>query len=105
MDGGKDMRIRLRVSDSRITRNIVKQRVFTTTEVPFIRIFGDTPVYVALCKEKDTFKLMRTDTKEKLKKEGIEVQTPIELKARRSIFMRRLDRHERGDKDRACKQP
>ena len=27
------------------------------------------------------------------KKKGIEVQTHIELKARRSVFLRRLDRH------------
>ena len=88
----KEMRVRLRAKPG-LTRDKVIESVFSKTEVPFIRIFGDSPNYVALCKEKDAYKLMKGETKVKLNKVGIEVLTPIELKARKSVFVRRLDRH------------
>ena len=47
---------------------------------------------MALCKERDGYRLLKNDTKDKLRKSGIEVTTLIELKARRSVFFRRLDR-------------
>ena len=93
LNKGKEMRIRLRIKDSGLTRDRVIDTVFVTTEVPFIRIFGDAPVYVALCKERDAFKLLKTEMMEKLRKKGIEVQIPIEIKAKRSVLLRRLDRH------------
>ena len=36
---------------------------------------------------------MKKDISEKLKKNGLEIQAPPELKAKRSIFMRQLDKH------------
>ena len=53
----RDMRIRLIVKDAGVTRDRVIETVFIKTEVPFIRVFGDNPNYVALCKEKDAYTL------------------------------------------------
>ena len=75
----EEMRVRLRARDSGLTRDKVIETVFSKT-VPFIRIFGDFPNYVALCKEKDAYKLLKNETKTTLIKAGIEVQTPNELK-------------------------
>ena len=89
----KTTRLRLRVRDGNLTRDKVIETVFLITEVPFIRIFGDSPVYTALCTDKDANKLLKEETKNKLKRKGIDLQTPIELKARRTVFVRRVDRH------------
>ena len=70
----------LRVKDSGLTRDKVIETVFSKTDVPFIRIFGDFPNYVALCKEKDAYKLLKNEIKITLGKAGIKVLTPIELK-------------------------
>ena len=76
-----------------MTRDRVIETVFLTTEIPFVRIFGSFPVYTALTSQKDGNKLLKTEIKNKLKQKGIEVQTPIEMKAKRTLFMRRLDKH------------
>ena len=55
----EEMRVRLRIKDSGLTRDKVIETVFSKTDVPFIRIFGDFPNYVALCKEKDAYKLLK----------------------------------------------
>ena len=64
-----------------------------TVEVPFVRIYGDAPLFTALVVDKEANVLLRKDTREKLKKKGIEVQIPMEIKARKTVFLRRLDRH------------
>ena len=43
--------------------------------------------------KKDASKILRSEIKNKLNKKGIEVQTPMELKAKKTIFLRRLDKH------------
>ena len=91
--GSRNSRVRLKVKDKSLTRSKVIETIFVTTEIPFVRVFGDFPVYTALCTEGNANNLLKPVNKEKLKKKGIEVQTPIELKARRTVFMRRLDRH------------
>ena len=89
----KNCRVRLRVKNESLPRDKVIETVFLTTEIPFVRIFGSYPVYTALTSEKDGNKLLKQETKNKLKQKGIEIQTPIEMKAKRTIFMRRLDKH------------
>ena len=79
-----------------MTRDKIIETVFLKTEVSLIIIFGDFPNYNALCKERDAYKLLKNETKTQLRKSGIEVITPIEMKARRSVFVRRLDRHVGG---------
>ena len=93
MNSSKTSRIRLRVREARMTRGSVIETVFLTAEVPFVRIFGEHPIYTALCAEKDVSKLLKPEIKDKLKKKGIEVQMPLEMKARSSVFLRRLDKH------------
>ena len=89
----KNCRVRLRVKNEGMTRDKVIETVFLTTEIPFVRVFGSFPVCTALTTEKNGNKLLKTEIKSKLKEKGIEVQTPVEMKARRTIFMRRLDKH------------
>ena len=69
-------RIRLRVKDRSLTRDKIIETVFLTTEFPFIRIFGNFPVYTALCSERDASRVLKSEIKEKLQRKGIEVQTP-----------------------------
>ena len=38
-----------------------------STEIPFVRIFGNFPIYTALTSEKDGNKLLKQETKNKLK--------------------------------------
>ena len=89
----KNCRVRLRVKNESMTRDKVIETVFLTTEIPFVRIFGNFPVYTALTSEKDGNKLLKQEVKNKLKQKGIEIQTPIEMKAKRTIFMRKLYKH------------
>ena len=86
-------RVRLRVRDEGLTRDKIIETVFLTTEIPFVRIFGGFPVYTAVTSEKNGNKLLKPEVKNKLKQKGIEVQIPMEMKAKRSLFLRRLDRH------------
>ena len=66
----KTTRLRLGVRDGNLTRDKVTESVFLITEVPFIRIFGDSPVYTALCTDKDANKLLKEEPKNKLKRDG-----------------------------------
>ena len=50
-------------------------------------------MFTALCNEKYDSKILRSEIKDKLLKKGIQVQTPMEMKAKKTIFLRRLDRH------------
>ena len=86
-------RIRLKTTDNSITRSGIIEIVFATVEVPFIRIFGERPNFTALCKERDANKMLKTETREKLRRKGIEVQVPMELKSKKTVFLRRLDKY------------
>ena len=57
---GKEMRIRLRAKDPGLTRDKVIETVFSKTEVPFIRIFGYSPNFVGLFKEKDAYTILKS---------------------------------------------
>ena len=89
----QNCRVRLRVKNEGLTRDKVIETVFITAEIPFVRVFGSFPIYTALTTEKNGNKLLKQEIKNKLKLKGIEVQIPMEMKARRTIFMRRLDKH------------
>ena len=86
-------RVRLRVKDESMTRDKIIETVFLATEIPFVRIFGGFPVYTAVSSEKDGNRLLKPEIKNKLRQKGIEVQIPMEMKAKRTLFLRRLDRH------------
>ena len=61
----KNSRVRLKVKDKSITRSKVIEVIFLTTEIPFVRVFGDFPVYTALCTEENANKLLKPENKAK----------------------------------------
>ena len=79
------------MKDCAITRDRIITTVFEMMGIPFIRIFGDCPVFTALCTDKSANRLLKPESKTKLQKKGVKVQVPMELKAKRTVFMRRLD--------------
>ena len=65
----KNCRVRLKAREEGMTREKVSETVFTTTEILFIRSFVNFSAYTVLSSEK------------------------MEMKARKTIFMKILDRH------------
>ena len=85
--------LRVKAKNSNITRGKVIEEMLILAEVPLIRVFEENPYYTIVCTKKEAAKIMKKDTSEKLKKNGLEIQVPPELKVKRSIFMRQLDKH------------
>ena len=85
-------RIRIKALNDTITRNKIIELTFTQAGVPFIRVFGDFPAFTGICRTTDANTLLKVETKNKLRKHGIEVQIPQEVRARRTVFLRQLDR-------------
>ena len=81
MENNPPTRIRMRATDPRTTREKFIEEVFVTVEVPFIRVYGEKPNFKAVCTEKDANILLRSDIREKLRKKGLEVQVPLEIKS------------------------
>lgn len=68
------------------------QVTFGHLNVPFIRIFSTSDGFKVICRnEQDADKLLSNEAEKELKKIGVFVLTPPEIKAKRSIFIRNLD--------------
>ena len=85
-------RIRLKALSENITRDKIIEISFIHAGVPFIRVFGDYPSYTAICRTSDANLMLKPDIKEKLRKHGIDIQIPQEVRAKRTVFLRQLDR-------------
>ena len=85
-------RIRIKTLNETITRNKIIELTFVQAGVPFIRVFGEYPAFTAICRTTEANTLLKTEMKNKLRKHGLEVQIPQEVRAKRTVFLRQLDR-------------
>ena len=77
--------------------NLEKERIinilFKELEVPTMSIFGNGPIFNLNLRERDGAKILKTENQNKLKIKGITVTVPPEVRANRSVFVRRVMPH------------
>lgn len=81
------MKIKIR---SNLSKENVVTTLFTKFESPYINIFGKGPNYTVTVREDDGNRLIHPNMTEKLKQHNLEITIPPDIKAQRSILIRKV---------------
>ena len=78
--------------DNPTNKDAVTELAYGKFNVPFTRFFSTPDGFKAVCRsDRDTDKILTKEAIEEFVKHGLSVIIPPEIKAKRSIFVRRLD--------------
>lgn len=81
--------MKLKIKTNLSAENLI-QNIYSKYEIPFMGLFGKSPNFTITVKEQDGVKLLKPENTTRLNNDNIKIAVPPELKARRSVFVRKI---------------
>ena len=85
--------MKIRINAPNLQKEKIIEILFTELEIPTLSIYGNGPIYNLTLREQDGAKILKSENQNKLKIKGVTVTVPPEVRAKRSVFVRRVMPH------------